>query len=139
MINHVHLIGSPAREDSLVERNPVRAGMVRRAADYRWSSAASHPISPPISPISCCDRDRKFYDDLLRLSRAGFLSRCPTLSLFVFTMKTTRRTLIGQKEHGPGMTQERREPILGTMLARANAGTARALEQVHSSVRFVAG
>jgi len=26
----------------LVERNPVRAGMVRRAADYRWSSAASH-------------------------------------------------------------------------------------------------
>ncbi|MGH2398031.1 MAG: transposase [bacterium] len=25
-----------------VERNPVRAGMVQRAADYRWSSAASH-------------------------------------------------------------------------------------------------
>ena len=25
-----------------VERNPVRAGMVPRAADYRWSSAASH-------------------------------------------------------------------------------------------------
>jgi hypothetical protein len=26
----------------LLERNPVRAGMVRRAADYRWSSAVSH-------------------------------------------------------------------------------------------------
>jgi putative transposase len=25
-----------------VERNAVRAGMERRAADYRWSSAASH-------------------------------------------------------------------------------------------------
>jgi putative transposase len=25
-----------------VERNPVRAGMVRRAEDYRWSSAAAH-------------------------------------------------------------------------------------------------
>lgn len=25
-----------------VERNPVRAGMVQRAADYRWSSAAAH-------------------------------------------------------------------------------------------------
>jgi REP element-mobilizing transposase RayT len=42
MTNHVHLIGLPAREDSLVERNPARAGMVRRAADYRWCSAASH-------------------------------------------------------------------------------------------------
>ncbi len=25
-----------------VDRNPVRAGMVRQAADYRWSSAAAH-------------------------------------------------------------------------------------------------
>jgi len=25
-----------------VERNPVRAGIVRRAEDYRWSSAAAH-------------------------------------------------------------------------------------------------
>ena len=25
-----------------VERNPVRAGLVRRAVDYRWSSAAAH-------------------------------------------------------------------------------------------------
>ena len=25
-----------------VERNPVRAGMVKRAEDYRWSSAAAH-------------------------------------------------------------------------------------------------
>lgn len=25
-----------------VERNPVRAGLCRRAADYRWSSAAAH-------------------------------------------------------------------------------------------------
>jgi len=25
-----------------VERNPVRAGMVRRAADYAWSSARAH-------------------------------------------------------------------------------------------------
>jgi len=42
MTNHVHLIALPVREDSLVERDSVRAGMVRRAADYRWSSAASH-------------------------------------------------------------------------------------------------
>ena len=27
---------------SYVDRNPVRAGMVRWAADYRWSSAAAH-------------------------------------------------------------------------------------------------
>ena len=25
-----------------VERNPVRAGMVKRSRDYRWSSAAAH-------------------------------------------------------------------------------------------------
>src|SRR5580658_8040636 len=88
MINHVHLIAVPAREDSLsvllrrvhgryaqyynvragrtghlwqnrffacvleashlwtalayVERNPVRAAMVRAAEDYPWSSAAAH-------------------------------------------------------------------------------------------------
>ena len=42
MTTHVHLIGLPAREESLVERNAVRAGMVRRAAAYRWSGAMSH-------------------------------------------------------------------------------------------------
>jgi putative transposase len=88
MVNHVHLIALPRREDSLsvllrrvhgryaqyynarirrtghlwqnrffgcvlgpdhlwpalryVERNPVRAGIVARAADYQWSSAAAH-------------------------------------------------------------------------------------------------
>jgi len=88
MMNHVHLIAVPAREDSLavatrrvhgryaqyfnvryerighlwqnryfacalgqshlwraveyVEVNPVRAGLVKRAPDYRWSSAAAH-------------------------------------------------------------------------------------------------
>jgi len=88
MSNHLHLVATPAREDSLsvlmrrvhgrysqyynirmgrsghlwqnrffacmlgpghlwaalayVERNPVRAGMVAVAADYRWSSAAAH-------------------------------------------------------------------------------------------------
>jgi putative transposase len=88
MDNHVHLVGVPAREDSLeralrplhmrdaqavnrrhgwsghlwqgrffpspldeahlwaavryVERNPVRAGIVSRAEDYPWSSAAGH-------------------------------------------------------------------------------------------------
>jgi len=26
-----------------VERNPVRAGSVERAADYRWSSGVAHP------------------------------------------------------------------------------------------------
>jgi putative transposase len=88
MTNHVHLIATPEREDSLavllrrvhgryaqyynvrtrrtghlwqnrpfacmlwpthlwkaiayVERNPLRAGMVARAEDYRWSSARAH-------------------------------------------------------------------------------------------------
>jgi hypothetical protein len=37
MTNHVHLVAVPAREDSLVERNPVRAGMARQAANYRKS------------------------------------------------------------------------------------------------------
>jgi putative transposase len=30
-----------------VERNPVRAGMVRRAEDYRWSSAVAHCSNIP--------------------------------------------------------------------------------------------
>jgi putative transposase len=30
-----------------VERNPVRAGMVKRAEDYRWSSARAHVHSTP--------------------------------------------------------------------------------------------
>ena len=40
-----------------VERNPVRAGMVRQAEDYRWSSAAAHcglkddPLLSPDLPL----------------------------------------------------------------------------------------
>ena len=40
-----------------VERNPVRAGLVRRAEDYPWSSAAAHcdlrfnPILAPTRPF----------------------------------------------------------------------------------------
>jgi putative transposase len=40
-----------------VERNPVRAGMVSRAEDYRWSSAAAHcglrddPVISPDLPL----------------------------------------------------------------------------------------
>ena len=41
-----------------VERNPVRAGIVRRAEDYRWSSAAYHcglrdsdPLLSSVSPL----------------------------------------------------------------------------------------
>jgi hypothetical protein len=34
-----------------VERNPVRAGMVARAADYRWSSAAAHLTGQDASGI----------------------------------------------------------------------------------------
>ena len=41
-----------------VERNPVRAGIVRRAEDYRWSSAAYHcglrdsdPLVSSVSPL----------------------------------------------------------------------------------------
>jgi putative transposase len=30
-----------------VERNPVRAGIVERAEDYRWSSAAAHVHRSP--------------------------------------------------------------------------------------------
>ena len=36
-----------------VERNPVRAGLVKRAADYPWSSAAAHCLGkadPVLSP-----------------------------------------------------------------------------------------
>ena len=44
-----------------VERNPVRAGMVSRAEDYRWSSAAAHCGNRPdglLDPVS--DLSRKF-------------------------------------------------------------------------------
>ncbi len=34
-----------------VEMNPVRAGMVRKAADYRWSSAAAHIIGVDASGL----------------------------------------------------------------------------------------
>jgi len=37
-----------------VERNPVRAGMVQRAEDYRWSSATAHcglRTDPLLSPL----------------------------------------------------------------------------------------
>lgn len=40
-----------------VENNPVRAGMVEKAGDYRWSSAASHirknedPVISMDSPV----------------------------------------------------------------------------------------
>jgi putative transposase len=38
-----------------VERNPVEAGLVTRAQDYRWSSAAAHcgtRIDPLLEPVS---------------------------------------------------------------------------------------
>jgi putative transposase len=36
------------------ENNPVRAGMVKRAEDYPWSSAASHVFSKPDDLLSPC-------------------------------------------------------------------------------------
>jgi REP element-mobilizing transposase RayT len=33
-----------------IEEDPVRAGMVRDATQYRWSSAAAHAIIPDVSP-----------------------------------------------------------------------------------------
>ena len=38
-----------------VERNPVRAGMVKRAKDYRWSSAPAHcrlRDDPLLAPVA---------------------------------------------------------------------------------------
>jgi putative transposase len=46
-----------------VERNPVRAGMVWRAGEYRWSSAAAH--------LQECDRRRLIDLDWWRAELAG--------------------------------------------------------------------
>lgn len=49
-----------------VERNPVRAGMVKRAENYRWSSAASHcckEIDSLIDPKSSWNKKFSSIDD----------------------------------------------------------------------------
>jgi putative transposase len=38
-----------------VEQNPVRAGIVRRAEDYHWSSAPFHCGIRPTDPLVCTD------------------------------------------------------------------------------------
>ncbi|WP_076345596.1 hypothetical protein [Paludisphaera borealis] len=38
MTNHFHLVLRPHGDGDLVERNPLRADLVERAEDWRWSS-----------------------------------------------------------------------------------------------------
>jgi len=45
-----------------VEENPVRAGMVERPGDYRWSSAAAHLGSPDSSGLVDMEWWRQEYD-----------------------------------------------------------------------------
>jgi putative transposase len=47
-----------------VERNPVRAGMVARAGDYRWSSAAAHTDGREAAGLTNLDWWRKEYEGM---------------------------------------------------------------------------
>jgi putative transposase len=49
VMSEAHLMGA-AR---YVERNPVMAGLVERAEDWRWSSAAAHCGAEGDSPAEC--------------------------------------------------------------------------------------
>jgi putative DNA methylase len=42
--------GGFERVRSYIEENPVRAGLVRQASDYRWSSAGRATAASPLSP-----------------------------------------------------------------------------------------
>ncbi len=46
-----------------VELNPVRAGLVRRAEEYAWSSAASHVAGSPEEPLTDASTLREAVDD----------------------------------------------------------------------------
>ena len=49
-LDELHLIAAM----HYVERNPVEAGLVRRAEDYRWSSAQAHVQHAPDPLLSAC-------------------------------------------------------------------------------------
>jgi putative transposase len=50
------------RAVAYVERNPVRAGMVETAADYRWSSAPAHLGEQPALPLLNLSEWQSHYD-----------------------------------------------------------------------------
>jgi len=86
MTNHVHLVALPAPEDSLVERDPARAGMVRRAAYYRESRSSGRPHFPapharPRASVEAAVLRRKLRPFMSSLcSRCTFSGRSGTLS-----------------------------------------------------------
>jgi hypothetical protein len=65
-----------------VENNPVRAGLVRRAEEYRWSSAASHVLreDDPILSDDCPMRDGvKDWTAYLDEGNSGYMAKIKEL------------------------------------------------------------
>jgi putative transposase len=102
-----------------VERNPVRAGLVRRAEDYAWSSARAHVRKEPHPLLSTCPLEASIPDwaaylglndtpeDIERLKRhentgrplgnEDFLKRLEVLTgRVLMPQKRGRKKLIGE-------------------------------------------
>ncbi len=64
------------RAMAYIERNPVRAGLCRRAADYPWSSACAHSREDSLGGLLHLDTWRRRYDGRIWRERKHFCSDC---------------------------------------------------------------
>lgn len=97
-----------------IERNPVRAGIVRRAEDYRWSSAAAH----------CGLRDDPLLSGELELSDHVGNWREWLREENEAIIETLRRCTRTGRPCGPPTFVKRLEKLLGRKLAKRKPGPA---------------
>jgi putative transposase len=89
-----------------VERNPVRAGIVRRAEDYPWSSAAAHcglredpiidldlPLIPLIPDWSAWLSQEERIEDLRFIREATQTGKPCTSDEFLRTLEASRKKI----------------------------------------------
>ncbi|OPL18239.1 MAG: hypothetical protein AVO35_06965 [Candidatus Aegiribacteria sp. MLS_C] len=96
-----------------VEQNPVRAGIVGEAWEYRWSSAAYHTGRKRSDPLISVDSDQYLSIDdwegfltiepdaevLLRIRKAAARNRPAARQWFISAMKSRNPDLSGSRTH----------------------------------------
>ena len=107
-----------------VERNPVRAAMVKRAEQYPWSSAAAHCGRRPDPLISGALQTRGVVDDWSRWLRQGDDDK--TLKLLRLRTRTGRPA-------GDAAFVARLEELSGRFLAPRKAGRPRKGQGPHGA------
>ena len=102
-----------------IEQNPVKAGLVTKAEDYPWSSAATRAVNPPPNETTWRQRGarlRRAASRLWRVVRGIAFSHGIRL---VYSVKRLARLTVG---HRPNAARHSRAPRRGRRVAMSPAG-----------------